>query len=810
MRASRCRKPFARRGTALLALCGIVLAVPAVAEPPPIAIGGACPRNTGPSGTSSFDDMRRALEEGGERQVILDQVPVFSDLVQNNQVPGLTLNFQDQVKVLQWNQGPLESHFVKFDTDSGERCGWIARDALLPKDRGKPMTVGNLSARGVLGYEDQSKESTLDAKVLVRNRFDRKDPSASEGARVYRSYRDPRPYNTLRIFDVLNVYDVAQTPQDTWFFVGGEQAPPGGGVPTQTVYGWVRSNEVIPWSTRVTVYYSPDKPNAEIPIFARDSDAVAANNPMATREQDDTEPAKDNIPRFPLLDTERPTDDLDIHAIAFPGIACDRSGQCITARASAEKRGRVGRQVWRAMNIDFLFVIDGTESMGRYFRRVVQGIRDFLDHAGPEDADRIRFSVVVYGDFKSAAASPQDIQYQHVVPFGERNNSRDLDKLLNRPIFKDPLRDYPEAAFAALIRAVREAKWRPDAAWRMTVWIGDHPNRDAEMHDHRDPIRSPGDVAGAIQSVEGLWAAINVRGNYLRPSNDRFLSQAKAILSGTKSWGLEPLRAYDNQSGTESPQQIAHNVKSSLDEILKATKDVPKEILRRGTDRPVEDSGDRNLPHAVLARRFVEERLGLSEEELHNFFSRSQLVVEGFVRQSKDDPDWRYWLAVKPPQMGEIVHAAQRLCDTLSYKPPQFDPIRDAMLETVKSLAGDVPRIGGPEDETNIRLFLNKRLHVPVDRLPPLLDHDLDGFVAWYPSAAPSETEAFRDDMCKKATLLELARNNVRLANEADDLEYDEVTRRWRPKQGRAKEFNWIWSTEHGIAYFYVPLDYAL
>lgn len=382
----------------------------------------------------------------------------------------------------------------------------------MPKERARPLTVAALRQAGLDGFHPQGKGSELDARVLVRNRFARDDQEAGSGAGVYYSYRDAEPYDRLRIFDVLNVYDFARIGPEVWYFVGGERASPGRQV-EQMLYGWVKAEEVIPWPSRVSLYYQPGK--IGLRIYGNEADALADRNPIAFQDTNRTEPRERNIPRFPLLDSYQPEAGLTLHKIAFPGIACT------------------------------------------------------------------------------------------------------------------------------------------------------------------DPER------------------------------------------------------------------------------------------------------------------------------------RETCIVEGYVLQPHDDPDFRYWLAIKPPDMNDIVQSSQVFCDTLSDVSPESDKLVKAMMETLKSVVGDVPRISGPEDETNIRLFLHKRLQVPVEQFSELLDKNLDGFVAWYKESPPEKTRVFKETTCRKAALLELARNGVRLKQGQDDLTYDPTTRRWQPKPGTAEEFNWIWGTEHGIHYYYIPLDYV-
>ncbi|WP_133511106.1 hypothetical protein [Candidatus Thiosymbion oneisti] len=777
--------------------------------PPRIAVDGACPETKSDGTERSFSELEEMMRSSAARQVILPEIRIFADDELTKALSGLSLRFQSEVTVLRWNQGRLDSHLVKFVTERGPRCGWIAQAALLPVDRNQPLPIETLRADGIGGFTGRG--STLDAKVLIRNRFDKGDPDAdtTTGARVYYRYTDAKPYSTLRIFNVLNVFDYAEHGGELWFFVGGERATADGGV-KQYLYGWVRADEVIPWSSLVNVYYTPGKD--DIRIYENNSEAERGGDWFA-KKGDEAEPTDRNIPRFPLLDTlTQGQPAVTVHRIAFPGTACDSKGDCISAQAAALKRAELGDELWKAENIDFLFVIDATESMGKYFGPVVKGIRAFLKEADPGDRIKLRFSVVVYGDFLKRGSGGKGFQFARVIHFGSPNNEKQLDYLTRAKGFTDNMKDLPEAAFAALTKAVKEASWRDTAGWHMVIWIGDHPNRGPGMTGKRRLAYTERDVATALKdSKKGVWTAINVRGNYQAPYNNRFVEQAEQILALTGGWGIPPRRAYDAATRDETPAQIRDSVKDSLFAILAAGKKIPEVLARIGAGEDLDeivppDAG----PSAILAKKYVEERLGMDDEDIRAFFKRSQLVREGWVRQVPSDPDFRYWVSVKPDEMAEIVAAAENLCETLSDTAPDFNRIKDAMVATLRSVTGDVPKLVGRQDETNIRLFLSKRLHVPKEQFSELLEKDIDGFVKWFKNADPGERNGFTGQICKKSALLRMAERGQRVDRGTDDIRFNKRLRTWQAKEGRARKFNWIWGTEHGVYYYYIPLDYVL
>ena len=774
---------------------------------------GTCPEIESGGSEAREGFARRKLE--APKQVILPDVQLFREASLTNPVTGLTVPFQDYLRVLQWDEGPLRSHLVKIDTARGPKCGWIEREALLPRERTKPIQIKDLRADVRRRFGNLSDTSTLDAKVLVRNRFDDDDDAMTTGARVYYRFSDPEPYDTLRIFNVLSVFDYAEYGGELWYFVGGERDHEELGTKLQ-LFGWVRAKELIEWSSLMNLYYAEGKSGLKI---YEDNGAALSDGAWFAEQGTAPENRERNIPRFPLLETLKQRD-KSLHRIAFPGKACTSDGECISAEDFALIRTEAADEVWAAEKIDFLFVIDATESMQRYFKLVVQGIKGFLADIDPGDKNNVRFSIVVYGDFMGPRGTEQ--QFARQIPFGSSSadSAKQLDYLLRTDTFIDNMRDLPEAAFGALSQAIREASWRKSAGWKMVIWIGDHPNRGDGLNGNRPAAYSEADVASALESIRGAWAAINVRGRYDATYNELFLTQGTRILEQRDGRGLPPRRAYAAGGKSETDADVVQAVRENLHGILKAGKGVPRvmKMLAADEDLSEEDlemSNDLDTASAVLSLKYVREDLSMSDEDIRRFFKRSQLVREGWVRQDgidrePKDPNYRYWISVKWDEMDDLVAAAELLCETLSDTGPDRNRIQDAMVATLEAVTGDKPHVAAQNDEATISEFLNKRLHVPVENFSPLFEQSIDSFVSTYMSKSADWAESFRIDACKKSALLRMAKAGRRVDLGVDDIIYDKRTREWSPSEGKAYDFEWTWGTEHGIRYYYVPLDYIL
>jgi hypothetical protein len=771
---------------------------------------GTCPPADEDSdeGSEGFGFVVRKIE--APKQIILPDVPLFREATLSNPVAGITAPFQSYVRVLRWDEGERRSHLVKIDTARGPKCGWIEREALLPRERTKPIQIKDLPEDVRRRFGKLSDSSTLDAKVLVRNRFDDEDDTMTTGARVYHRFSDPEPYDTLRIFNALSVFDVAEYGGELWYFVGGERDHEDLGTKLQ-LFGWVRADELIEWSSRISV--SPRSGASGLRIYPNIGTAYDGLSWFAeTRVQ--ALPKERVVPPYPLLESWHQAGGAALHRIAFPVTACTSDGECISAWESVVTRSESADKVWDAEQIDFLFVIDATESMQPYFKPVTESIRGFLSEIEPYERERLRFSVVVYGDFLDSTG--QEFQFARVVPFGSADGDRQMDALLRGDTFFDNVRDVPDAGFAALIKAISKANWRKSAGWKMVIWIGDHPNRGGDLIGNRPAIYTEADVARSIENIgNAVWSAINVRGRYDAAHNELFMAQAGRILELVDGFGLPPKRAYAEGGQSESEADVVRAVRENLSGIHNAAKEVPRIMAMVAasddlSEKELKMRSVRDTAGAVLARTYVSERLGLSDAAVRHFFSRSQLVREGWVRQNLHDPDWRYWLSVKWDEMDDLVDASELLCETLSDTAPDFNRIQDAMVATLEAVTGDKPHVSGQDDEANIRIYLSKRLHVPVENFSPLLGQSPDAFVRWYVGTPPSDIDNFRIDVCKKSALLRMVLAGRRVDGGVEDIIYDTRLREWSPAEGKARDYEWTWGTEHGIRYYYLPLDYIL
>src|SRR5256885_1138766 len=89
-------------------------------------------------------------------------------------------------------------------------------------------------------------------------------------------------------------------------------------------------------------------------------------------------------------------------------------GSRSTKRSRRHASARLGQAVRAISNIDVLFVVDATESMGPYLRSVVRALQKHVERAMANLEWSFRYSVVLYGDYNSKRQGGLDY---YAIPF---------------------------------------------------------------------------------------------------------------------------------------------------------------------------------------------------------------------------------------------------------------------------------------------------------------------------------------------------------------------------------------------------------
>jgi hypothetical protein len=762
---------------------------------------GACPTN--------LAALRQpGLTTGSIVQVMLPEVRLYQDPGLKIPLPGEPARFGQRIG-LYLRQGGAD--FVKVG--DRDRCGWLDNRAY--QAIGRPLATHELpgwSHIAPVGRTGSGRGLVVNAKVVAKGQLN----APGSGVPLYSEPKKGKPIASLGYLAIMEVYKVTRSDgitacekmddDDCFALVGGTEEGQGGN-PLPALKGWVEAKDVEVWPTSVAVFWRPGRSNIVVydgQLAARNLDK---NRILASQRDRHTEPPDRNIPRFPILRAEvEKGGDLGryLYGILMIGEACV-GGVC---------QGKVGDTLNRSRDIDVLFVVDATESMDKYFRPTAEAVKNLAEQMTGAER-RIRFEAVVYGDYKTEVGIPANVQFERVAPFGAVNNINALQALVVQKQFSDPHLDKPEAPFAALVRAIDEARWRDGGGLRWVVWVGDHGNRGKGRHKtslpgkgYVDETMTRDDVVAALRrkNISQLFA-LQVRGSGVAAgpemeSYNAFWNDAEFMLQG--AFGAQVnvaeyrLKVEDLSTNLFDARLLRENLDRQFRKILEHQQGIEQRVENLMTGR--DPQATLTLPVAEFSERFLRER-GLTDDVLRKL---GQTIVGGevgWIRQDEDEAraDFDYWIATTPRGFRLLSQGMIDLCDAL--KTPDFkDEYTQVLFSLLQVLTGDQPR----SDET-IADFLERKWSVPKRRLTPVLDRPMDRFLVdlWENKSAH---DAFRTQICIRKTQLDYAERRQKVS--PADLVYDRVTTEYVLKPGaKSTPYAWSWAVSAGIEYYFIPLS---
>jgi len=770
---------------------------------------------------SDYDRIRKS-----QLQILRPQVALWRDPQLIQEVTNGTLQFGERVTIYRTDdRGGTKRYFVKA-TDK-KICGWLLAEAA--GGVGDPLMLTAIPGHeAAVGIDSQRSRLTAKAVIMsIRNESNTRMLKVPAFSQPFAGGDGSQwKIHDVGYFAIVDIYDFrlpdntackSIKQKDCFLLVGGTSSGQGG-APLPEYLGWVRGEDLALWPSALSLYYREGKTEAR--IYRNEKDAKRRsddpNRILAYQEARHGEPNEQNIPRFPIANGERisrdraDTDDF-IYEIVFAGEACEESGgSCRSGKDVLQDVGALGRQVYQIEGIDILFVIDGTRSMGRYYEPIIEAIENVALEATRQNL-RMRFAVVVYGDYQGQSGTPETVDVKTVADFskvGETNALQRLLRIREAPI-RDAHGDLPEAPYAAIITGLQrmEKKWATDSLLRLVVWIGDHGNRDLGPHPtptggQVEEFVSAPDVFKTLKSNNAAFTALQVRGDRWSDAiNPDFAHDAESIIAGMGAQHL-PLRVIDTREEF-SESSVRRAVESKLQEIIDTSTLLREHTtLVSGPNSGGETALNLRLPAARLANSYLQNDLKMSAETIRKVAGEVQQITTGVVYYDAEDPEFAFWLALRLPEFNELERSVGDLCRALE-STDVYDELKDAMASTLEAVTFEKPG-----DKENMAEFLKKRFSIPKPHFSKLLDHTLEEFVTWwFEGGNTDEKRAFSTQVCQKGKMLDYVRSGKRV--KLEDIEFN--AGRWRLKRGAPQEeFAWDWSISSGIRYYFVPLEYLL
>jgi hypothetical protein len=847
------KRRFASTLYMLVALAAILTgaASSSVAQSPSSTKAGVCPE--GYSSTESGKPLNDGV-------AIYDDMALYTDYDLDDTVET-TVKFKTRL----FTYGDTAAKRVFVRVEGKNVCGWANQNQIITSNR--PITVSEYDAacEGTARSQRNKEANPLFEKALIKSTPRRAaEMNALFNPKLTPIFRRPLPPGTdqqtfarmkltdARVFGVYFVFKCVTFPTSggsegvrRWLYIGGTD-----GFSIPPLSGWVDAEDVYRWSTQISVFYNLET-DAPFDVYydldgAREQDKqklIAQRPPKAEL----LIPADRNFPRYPVLSVgsqaERPlSQDNAIRAmkIAYIGQSCIDGGKCTQATQAETQLSRYAEIVANAKNMDVLLVIDNTESMKDYYQPIAKAVVKASENIAAARSGKdgvVRFGGAAYGDYVDDSHTPEQMQFRL---FRIQTNTSALNGLAAEPTFRpDPMGDKPEAAFAGLIRAVREANWGSEAGQRVVIWIGDHGNRkkgDRETVDATDVRKIFRD------NRVTLVVPINVAGDYNPKFNNLFMDDANELTQQSipedqrQIVGIPVIDTHNGGRLKDDAPAAAGRVQQAIEKIFNDSQklDLYFQCLRRGgcdgTIAGSTKSAREASPVSELAPSSKETQGGvddafptmtiyrgalhaydLSFEDAKALYSSQTLVTDGWLRYKVGDNSFKYWITVPKANLAILSFTSGQLCQALREGDVE-QPMRSALLQAASAVSGDPLRPG-----EEISAFLERILHFPKENFSKLFDVNLEDFGAWWREVDKNGRKGstyqdrvdFRYRVCKSVKLFQTVYEK-QLLNPDTDLEKGEsATGEWRLKKDvRPRVYQWLWRLENGFEVYYLPSSY--
>lgn len=539
-----------------------------------------------------------------------------------------------------------------------------------------------------------------------------------------------------------------------------------------SIAGWVRKDQCTVWDSRIAVFYNRKniKDRHPVRIYRTLDDLKADKEPLAVEARNSTSSLTYDRARFPVLQDGR------VMKIAFIG---DPS------RNLKQSLADVNAKIETIRNMQVLFLIDGTISMGRYFRPVQQAVREYIESI-PNEQEKARhhFAVAVYRDYEDGPDGEMEV-------IADFNDPRGLARLGTLKEHSSP-EDHtlPEAMFNGIVRSVRKVSW-DKGMLKVVVIIGDHPNHpvDPKGYTVTSVVKSlQAQMAGGLASGFRFNAInVNVTEKW-RHLNQEFLDQVTQIANQFK-----PAGRIEQIPPTNDLDDFRASVIRVLRSVLDTSEKLGEEIKKLQTGQAVEEVAPvYGTELTSLALNLLKE-VGVTPQIINQKGIR-QISQEGWVSLTENNQKlMEAWIYIERKEMDEFRGFLASLLQSSDRRQRASQIITDAVRRTT----GD----DLTEHET-VADFVKRAFGVPfrgdsmvLSKTPAQLQQALADQNFW---------SQFRKRIGYSWEVLGL----VSEQRDPDSLLWDPGQSKWVRTNARAGDFRaWVTSAG-GQTFCWIPLEY--
>jgi hypothetical protein len=183
-----------------------------------------------------------------------------------------------------------------------------------------------------------------------------------------------------------------------------------------------------------------------------------------------------------------------------------------------------------------------------------------------------------------------------------------------------------------------------------------------------------------------------------------------------------------------------------------------------------------------------------------------QLMTKGLVAYDERQKNIAFFAAMEPARFSLFHGSLSELCRAMSDDDDLGRRLQYLLLTLAHNLGGDPY---SPSE--SMAEYFERIIFIPKRHFASWLDRSATDFAnnGWA-RATPEEKYRLKFSACRSAFLLQQMSLRQKVAS-TDDLDFDGALGQIRLKAGRESSlqpYNWLWSTESKIEYYFVPAEY--
>lgn len=646
-------------------------------------------------------------------------------------------------------------------------------------------------------------KSTINAKFMVWNADLSNEERKANALQVpiYTTKRANRQRGAVDLFSVLQIFDVAQSPEGVLYLVGSD---------FRNMYGWIRQDSGTVWFSKLATFYADNSKGTILSDEPSvDSAIEIAKPPKKLSEMLNSDASFQEYPV--LFDRRAKKNTKDVQSfleVAFIGRLCRENELCVD-----DGTGPKNDELDVFQSADILFLIDATKSMRRYFPLVSQAVRNV---AGEEKSGSLkyRFGAAIYGDYlsKNKKNLKDPMQFKIVAPLKPLRRGNEMDKVGDVSLYiDDPAGGYSEAMFSALYNGITKTRWRRDNTPKFIIHLGDHGDRG----------NPPQELLDLMKAKQIFYLPIAVRGDYRPQESADFVSHTQSILNQhvTKNGNTigikQVLKTYKNNEEIISPETEYNSIANALRVSINLESQIRKLILNELLNlNETTDLSNQQVPGSSDITLAALDLYGIDIPKNGASIAERTLAAKGYIPVSgegKEEKNWRFSVAIRPGDIRALQEGFSALCKYTFGSSSEEILLKNVTL-LISKLTGDTI-----ETADDFKRYFDDRDSIPLVSRTILGEGVLELATIFKDLSSADRVAALQKESCRTFSLLKQMEAGLKLRKPFDeklvsgelvkgDMTWNDDEKIYTVKN--SIEHNWIVKDKLGSSFIFIPLDY--